>query len=353
MGILVTTIATVPLAVCTMNNIGYLLDMKNGRCQQVRNFIDFLGFSLYLPSLFTGPFYSFADYQLAMEGRSAALFFKGLKSYVIGLGKTVLLGAGMISMWSEINTIDDSLFSPAAALLGLLAAAFAVYYILTGYNDMSVGLSEMFGLEMTKGYDHPIFARGFIDFLKRFNIYVWNWTQKYVVAEAQLNSHIIYFVLWIILMLLYGLEANMLIWGALFGIFASAEYYLLDLKKVQERDIVNMLYSMPCILFGFIFFCYFDLNSVANFIRNFSHLNVSAASQLTYFSARYLYPLLACVLFSLNIPWQLYFKPKQKVLRGLATAAEVILLVILVVAATAYLIDTRENPFLLLEVRPL
>lgn len=345
-------LGTIPLAVCAMNNIGYILDVKNDRCKKARSFLGYLTYVLFLPPLFTGPYFTFEEFRenQLKQTKNIAFFAKGMKYYLKGLGKTVLLSGSMIALWSELSTIGAEKLTPLTALFGLFALAFSVYYITTGMNDMSIGIGGMYGFEMMRNYDHPFVSKGFIDFLKRFNITVWNWTQKYLIIESEINTHIMYLLLWITLMLFFGSSTSLLMWGILFGVAASAEYYLLDLRKLHKRDVVNFLYGMPGIFFGFLFFGFFDLGSLASYIGALFHIPKNDPVQAAYLVTRYLIPMVLCGVFSLDysgLPWG---RLKGKAAKIFGESVQILLLAGLFLLSVGALIDKNSNPFLLLGV---
>ena len=90
--------------------------------------------------------------------------------FLIGLAKKAVLADTFKTVFEEISAISASNLSVPMAWIGCITYAFEIYYDFSGYSDMAIGLSRMFGFELKKNFDHPYVSRSVTEFWRRWHI---------------------------------------------------------------------------------------------------------------------------------------------------------------------------------------
>ena len=142
----------------TFTQIAYLADAHKGKAQEY-NFTNYVLFVTYFPHLIAGPilhhremmpqFASSDTYKLR-----ASNFGVGSTIFIIGLAKKVLIADNLAPYANELfaDPSDPSFF---VAWGGVLAYTFQLYFDFSGYCDMAIGLSRMFGVNLPLNFNSP------------------------------------------------------------------------------------------------------------------------------------------------------------------------------------------------------
>ncbi len=175
----------VPLGVLffSCDQIAYLADIRRGKRYEA-NFLRYAAFASFFPRLIAGPLlrYEHIEPQLAQHRPDAEDIAIGLTTFVIGLTKTVLL-AGAVAPFATV------VFSAAAsgqpvefftAWTGVLAFTCQIYFDLSGYADMAIGLGRCFGIDLPVNFRSPYRAANIADFWLRWNITLTDFLRDYV-----------------------------------------------------------------------------------------------------------------------------------------------------------------------------
>ena len=212
----------------TFTQIAYLIDVYDGKVKEVRA-LHFGLFVTYFPHLIAGPvlhhkemmpqFANPLTYRLRLP-----LIALGTSIFVIGLGKKVLIA-------DNLSSYAGHIFQPQAdiqfmqAWIGILAYSFQLYFDFSGYSDMAVGLSILFGIKLPINFYSPYKARNISEFWRRWHMTLSRFLRDYLYIRMggnRLGKTRRYFNL-IITMFLggmwHGAGWNFAVWGLLHGAF--------------------------------------------------------------------------------------------------------------------------------------
>jgi len=229
----------VGLSFLMVQNISYLLDVVNRRLPAEKNFIHFCVYIFYFPKLLSGPVERARTFLPKLASplrvdrplleRSAALISTGL------LRKLVLANPlfNLIPAQAFITPLD---YPGQNLVFWLLAYTFALYNDFAGYTAIVRGVSLWFGIELSANFNLPYYARNFTEFWNRWHITLSNWLRDYIYYPlawslrrrfAQQNHFFNIFLPPMVTLLVsglwHGLSWNMLVWGALHGLFLVLE----------------------------------------------------------------------------------------------------------------------------------
>ncbi len=213
----------------TFTQIAFLVDCYQGKVQE-NNFSHYLLFVTYFPHLIAGPVLHHAQmmpqfvdkktYQINYE--KIAL---GVVIFTTGLAKKILI-ANPLGEYADtfFNAITpESIPSFANSWLGTLAYTFQIYFDFSGYTDMAIGLSMLFGIKLPINFNAPYRAIGMIDFWRRWHISLSTFLREYLYIPLGGNRHGIgkrYINLCITMVLgglWHGANWTFVLWGAIHG----------------------------------------------------------------------------------------------------------------------------------------
>jgi alginate O-acetyltransferase complex protein AlgI len=229
----------------TFTQIAYLADVYGGYPNE-RSFVKYALFVTYFPHLVAGPILHHREMMpqfgsKASRTMSAENVAIGLTILAIGLFKKSFVADGFA-------LIANPVFQAAAQLhhlhiLDAWAGAFAyslqIYFDFSGYSDMAIGLSLLFGIRLPFNFDSPYKSQSIVEFWRRWHISLSRFLRDYLYIPLGGNRHgerrrnvnlaatMILGGLW------HGAGWTFVIWGALHGFFLTINHRWTELTKRQ------------------------------------------------------------------------------------------------------------------------
>jgi alginate O-acetyltransferase complex protein AlgI len=211
----------------TFTQIAFLVDAYRGKVARYA-FSHYVLFVTYFPHLIAGPILHHKDMipQFEQETKKrpdAHLILWGLVIFSIGLFKKTCLADGIqpyvaLAFGPAIPSFDQ-------AWLGALAYTSQLYFDFSGYSDMAIGLSLMFGVFLPLNFNSPYKATSIVDFWRRWHMTLSQFLRDYLYISLGGNRHgrILRYLNLMITMVLGGLwhgaAWTFVIWGALHGAY--------------------------------------------------------------------------------------------------------------------------------------
>jgi D-alanyl-lipoteichoic acid acyltransferase DltB (MBOAT superfamily) len=220
-------ILPVGISFYTFQTLSYSIDVYLKKLEPAKDLTSFMAFVSFFPQLVAGPieratnllpqFYRKRtfDYEKAVDGTRQILW---------GLFKKVVIADNCAEIANQIFSNSDNL--PGSTLfLGGVFFAFQIYGDFSGYSDIAIGLSRLFGFELMKNFDFPYFSRDIAEFWRRWHISLSTWFRDYVYIplggskvslSLQLRNTFIIFVLsgfW------HGARWTFIAWGLLNALY--------------------------------------------------------------------------------------------------------------------------------------
>jgi D-alanyl-lipoteichoic acid acyltransferase DltB (MBOAT superfamily) len=220
----------------TFTQIAFLVDAYQGKAREY-SLVHYALFVSYFPHLIAGPILHHREMmpQFA-ESRTyypdSGNFAVGLTIFAIGLFKKVVIADG-------IGVYARPVFDVAAAGVpltfleawtGALCYSFQLYFDFSGYSDMAIGLSRLFGVKLPLNFHSPYKAWNIIEFWRRWHMTLSRFLRDYLyiplggnrkgLARRCLNVMITMLLggLW------HGAGWTFVIWGGLHGAFLGINY---------------------------------------------------------------------------------------------------------------------------------
>lgn len=244
----------------TFQALSYVIDVYRGNVQAQKSFWNVLLYISFFPQLIAGPIVKYRDISEEIENRalSPEQSAEGMRRFICGLAKKVLIANTMGSAADSIFAAELSRINVVAAWLGAIAYMLQIYYDFSGYSDMAIGLGRMFGFHFRENFVYPYGAASVRDFWRRWHISLSTWFKEYLYiplggnrkgrARACLNKIIVFFFtgLW------HGADWTFVLWGLYHGLFLLFEEYVPAVKKIPK--VLGRAYTLVVVCVGFVLF---------------------------------------------------------------------------------------------------
>lgn len=340
----------------TFQTMSYTIDVYRGDAKVQKNIISFGTYVTLFPQLIAGPIVQFKTIAQQLDCRSEDWdsFSYGIRRFLAGLGKKVLLANNIGLLWDTILAIPQPELSALTAWMGILAFGFQLYFDFSGYSDMAVGLGSMFGFRFLENFQYPYISKSITEFWRRWHISLGTWFREYVYiplggnrrGRAKQLRNII--LVWLLTGIWHGANWNFLIWGAYFGLLLILEKWFLLPWLEKLPTALGHLYALVAVFVGWVIFCFEDMGQGWGYLGAMFGFSPAGAwnTESLYFLANYgiLFLILAVgstPFLHKHIPLWLSKRPVwvQTLLENGFYAAVFLLCV-------AYLVDATYNPFL-------
>ncbi len=332
----------------TFQSMSYIIDVYRGEARAQRNWIDFGTYISLFPQLVAGPIvrYNTIAEQLHHRKENSKMFAQGVRRFIIGLAKKVLLANNIGMLWDTISSSNINSMPMLMAWLGIIAFAFQIYFDFSGYSDMAIGLGLMFGFRFNENFNKPYVAQSITDFWRRWHISLGTWFREYVYIPLGGNRQGLMkqirniLIVWMLTGLWHGASWNFLLWGLYFGVILIFEkWWGLKLLGALPRW-VRHVYALVLILFGWVLFAFEDLSSMIEYLKAMVGFNHQSLWDSTTIYLLYTNAVLLIILLIASLP------KKHKVVTEQMTFGQVAWYGFLYVLSISYLVDATFNPFL-------
>ncbi len=211
----------------TFQQISYLADCYKGEIE-TKGFLDYMLSIVYFPKLVEGPLVIYAEWEPELAGAGekgfdAEKFMRGVCQFVMGMMKKVILadtfGGAVDYGYSNLEIMHGW-----DALLIVVFYALQLYFDFSGYCDMALGVSRMFGIELPVNFNSPYQAGNIVEFWKRWHITLNRFFTKYIYiplggnrkGRARMYGNLLIVIL--VSGIWHGAGWNFILWGMLHGV---------------------------------------------------------------------------------------------------------------------------------------
>ena len=335
----------------TFQTLSYSIDVYRGNAKVQKNIFRLAMYVSLFPQLIAGPIVRYTTIENQLEEREYTLekFALGIRKFLIGLGKKVLI-ANLLG-----DLVNTFLASNDKSILFYWIYAFAnalqIYFDFSGYSDMAIGLGKMFGFDFLENFNYPYISKSITEFWRRWHMSLGTWFRDYIyiplggnrVNKVKWFRNI--FIVWFLTGLWHGAAWNFIIWGLYFGILLVIEKLFLGKFLEKIPSFLSRLYMMFFILISFIIFSGENLENIIENIKGLLGIgNVPRVSiESLYYFRSYAVILFVALIGSTPIMKNIVSKEK---IRKVINILEPLFLVLILIISTSYIVDGSFNPFL-------
>ena len=242
--------------------ISYLVDAYRDPETATNRLDHFLLYLSFFPQVTAGPISRFRDFGPQVLDRKSDLqtVARGLRSFLLGLSKKVLLCA-------PLATLADGVFGAEVldarlAWLGAVSYMLQIYFDFSGYSYMAIGLGNILGFTTPENFHYPYVACSIGDFRRRRHISLSSWFKDYLYIPlggnrkgkwvAGLNKALVFSLcgLW------HGSAWTFLLWGLWHGLLSALESFgVIRLKNARgAKKVLGHIYTLLAVCLGFVMF---------------------------------------------------------------------------------------------------
>ena len=233
----------------TFTQIAFLADVYYGKAREF-NFVHYGLFVTYFPHLIAGPVLHHAEMMPQFRERATYRFSwentaVGLTIFVIGLFKKVMLADGVGAYAKPVFDAAAAgvQLSALEAWCGALAYTFQLYFDFSGYSDMAIGLSRLFGIVLPLNFHSPYKAANIIDFWRRWHMTLSRFLRDYLYIplggnrKGQVRRYMGLMATMILGGLWHGAGWTFVLWGTLHGVYLAINHGWRALRRRLGHDI--------------------------------------------------------------------------------------------------------------------
>jgi alginate O-acetyltransferase complex protein AlgI len=237
-------ILPVGISFYTFHGLSYIIDIYKKRIPAVYNFVEYALFVSYFPLLVAGPIERATHLLPQLQVPRKFNYYQavtGLRQILWGLFKKVVIADSCAYYANMIfNTSGD--YNGSTLFLGALFFTFQIYGDFSGYSDIALGTSKLFGIELLRNFAFPYFSRDIAEFWRRWHISLSTWFRDYLYIPLGgskggkwmkvRNTFAIFLVsgFW------HGANWTFMVWG-----FLNALYFIPLLLSNKNRDHINIV----------------------------------------------------------------------------------------------------------------
>ena len=318
--ILLKLILPVGISFYTFHGLSYIIDIYYKRIKSEKNFVDYSLFVSYFPLLVAGPIERATHLLPQIKVRRKFNFNKaqeGIYQIVWGLFKKVVI-ADSCAIYANQVFDNYHTMNSLSLILGAVYFAFQIYGDFSGYSDIALGTSKLFGIDLLRNFNYPYFSRDIAEFWRKWHISLSSWFRDYLYIPlggskgSKLFQIRNTFIIFIVSGFWHGASWTYLAWGFINALYflpllllnrnrKNVDDFTLKLDFESFRTLFNILITFSITCLAWIFFRANTITDAFLYIkRMFQDLHFSTQ----YFKIeRYNYELIYLVVIFVLIEW--------------------------------------------------
>jgi len=336
----------------TFQLVSYTIDLYRGEIDVQRNVLDFSTYVALFPALIAGPIvrYSHIAKELGQRLHTWAGFAMGSRRFIVGLGKKMLLA----NLFGELVQIYKGSGDQSVLFVWiyLIAYTLQIYFDFSAYSDMAIGIGQILGFKFPENFNYPYIADSITNFWRRWHMTLSGWFRDYVyiplggnrVKKFRFIINIL--IVWMLTGFWHGADWNFIIWGGYFGLVLLIEKFFLGKLLEKAPKVFRHVYV---ILIVFISWAFFDAAKLGDTFVAIGRMfgvgtTTFAGSEPLYYLRSYALPIVIGIIGA--TPLIKVISDKLRTTKFPLTVVEPVILVLILTAATANMVDGSFNPFI-------
>ena len=347
---------TLPIGISfyTFQILSYVVDVYRGEVPAQKSFLKLGTYIAMFPQLIAGPLVRYADIAPQLDSRQTTLedVSSGACRFVIGLSKKVLLANVLYELITAFQQSRDL----SVLYFWLYAVSFALqlYFDFSGYSDMAIGLGRIFGFRFQENFNYPYISGSITEFWRRWHISLGSWFRDYVyiplggnrVSKAKWLRNIL--VVWMLTGLWHGASWNFVLWGLGFAVLLVAEKLVYG-RLLQRTHVLKHVYTLLLVTLSFVLF---NADSVSEAVLQLGAMfgagglplvSTEGVYYLKSYAGTFLFAAIGATPLVSNAISRF---GKTRFGAQALTVLQPLVMLALLAACTAFLVDGSFNPFL-------
>lgn len=246
----------------TFSAITYIMDIYRRKVPFDHNPLASALYISFFPKILMGPIITYKDMAPQIRQQRTITIdnvLYGLKSFIIGLGKKVLIANTLAAAANQIFNYSAGQLTAASAWLGVVCYTLQIYFDFSGYTDMAIGIARMTGFDIPGNFNYPYLSKSIREFWQRWHITLGKWFLEYLYIplggnrRGPVRTYVNLLIVFFLCGLWHSPSWTFVIWGLWHGLFMILERA--NIIRVEGRwRLVGSIYSLVVVMIGWVIF---------------------------------------------------------------------------------------------------
>ena len=244
---LITLYFSVGISYYVFQAISYLADITAGRIRAEKNPFLFALYLCYFPKFLSGPIERPGDLLPQLKNTANVRFFDadrwGGAIYMLIYGYMLkVLAADRITPYRVTIFDNPQVHSWPILIVGMLLYTMEIYYDFAGYSSIAIGVSRIFGIELSANFAAPYCSASITEFWRRWHMSLSRWLRDYIYIplggnrKGQIRRYLNVLAVFAVCGLWHGISWNFLIWGLLHGFYSIIGTFIRTSTKTRSES---------------------------------------------------------------------------------------------------------------------
>ncbi|TPV34057.1 MBOAT family protein [Paucihalobacter ruber] len=283
-------ILPVGISFYTFQTMSYSFDIYYKKLSPTKDFLSFATFVAFFPQLVAGPIERASNLLAQITNKrtfSKTQIVSGLKLILWGLFKKIAVADAIAPIVDDIFS-NYSTYPASTLVLGVTLFSFQVYGDFSGYSDIAIGTSKLFGVELMSNFKFPNFSRNVAEYWQRWHVSLSTWFRHYVYIPlggsrvSKLKSVRNICIIFLVSGFWHGANWTFIFWGG-FHALAFIPVFLMSRNTIYKDSVVGensifpsfieigqVLLTFGIVTFSRIFFRSESISDAFGFIKQIS-----------------------------------------------------------------------------------
>ena len=267
-------ILPVGISFYTFQTMSYTIDIYKKKLEPTKDFISFASFVSFFPQLIAGPIERATNLLPQILNKREFKYeqgVQGLRLILWGMFKKVVIADSLAPIVDDIfNNYQD--YGGGTLWLGAVYFAFQIYCDFSGYSDIAIGTSKLFGFELMSNFKFPYFSRNIGEFWRRWHISLSTWFRDYLYIplggsqEGKWKSIRNILIIFLVSGFWHGANWTFIFWGLFHSILFLPSFVLNTNRKYttsiigentflpSPKEFVQVGVTFTLVTIGWVFF---------------------------------------------------------------------------------------------------
>lgn len=250
----------------TFQAMSYVIDVYRKTVDVQKNPLYLALYISFFPQLIAGPIvrYSTIEEQISCRTVTGADFSEGIRRFLIGLSKKVILANNFALVADQaFNIVGNNNISIAFAWLGSIAYTMQIFFDFSAYSDMAIGLGRMFGFKFLENFNYPYVSSSVSEFWRRWHISLGQWFRDYVyipLGGSRVPNKVLVIrnllIVWLLTGIWHGANWTFILWGLLYFALLAFEKIMGIPNKFESKQskVLYAIFTFLMVNFGWVLF---------------------------------------------------------------------------------------------------
>lgn len=350
-----TLVLPIGISFYTFQILTYTIDVYRQEAPLQKNPLKLLLYVSCFPQLIAGPIVQYGDVakEISQRTTTADDFSYGMRRFVIGLGKKVLIANLCGKALLELPSAADGM-SLTGSWLFALFYGLQIYFDFSAYSDMAIGLGRIIGFKYKENFNYPYISSSITEFWRRWHMSLSGFFKKYVYIplggnrKGSKRTALNIIIVWSLTGLWHGASWNFVFWGLYYGVLLLLEKFIFAKIIEKTPKVLQHISTIIFVLFGWVIFYHTNTQDMIAHLKSMIGVgSVLIDTPTIHVIKTYsVFPIIAMILSLPIAKWIGKLTEKNEPLEKAGVVAATIALTAVLVLSILFLVAQSYNPFI-------